>query len=89
MKRPTHPWLKPCHPPMILNLHEWGPAKLVIVKRPTEEEAEVDYENYANPITAAKQSQKSALSKFSEPKNSQPTARVTKPAARNAEKSFV
>lgn len=58
---------------------------MVILKRPTDEEAGSGYENFAYPITAAPQ--KSASLKLPGPRNFQQTLRVTKPAGKNSERS--
>lgn len=50
-----------------------GVANVVILKRPTKEKAEGDYENYGYSITATNQNQKVAPTKFSGPKVLQPT----------------
>ena len=62
-----------------------GGANVVILKRPTEEEAGSGYENFAYPITAAPQ--KSAPPGVPRPRNFKQTLRVTKPAWKNSEKS--
>ena len=59
-----------------------GGANVVILKRPTMEEADNDLEDHTYPVTAATRSQKKNL----EAKKFQPTSRVTKPAGRNSEK---
>ena len=64
-----------------------GSANVVILKRPVVEEADNSLEYYHTyPITALTRSHKSVPTKVSEPKNSWPTSRVTKPAARNVER---
>lgn len=57
-------------------------ANVVILKWPTVEEVESDYESYTYPVTADTQSQKKNL----EAKKFQPTSRVIKPAGRNSER---
>lgn len=59
-----------------------GGANVVILKRPTVEEAESDHESHTYPVTAATRSQKKNL----EAKKFQPTSRITKPAGRNSER---
>ena len=59
-----------------------GGANVVILKRPTVEEADSDCESHTYPVTAATRSQKKNL----EAKKYQHTSRVTKPAGRNSER---
>lgn len=58
-----------------------GGANVVILKRPTIEEAKDNDKNYIYPVTAATQSQEKNL----EAKKFHPTSRVTNSAGRNAE----
>ena len=60
---------------------------VVILKRPVVEEANNNLEYHQTyPLTALTRSHKSVPTKVSEPKNSWPTSRVSKPAARNVER---
>ena len=63
-----------------------GGANVVILKRPTVEEADNNLENHTYPITAATQSQNLARTKISGLKIFQPTSQVTRPATRNTER---
>lgn len=61
-----------------------GGANVIILKRPTIEEADDNSEYHTYPVTAATQGQKKNL----EAKKFQPISRATKPAGRNTKKSL-
>ncbi len=61
-----------------------GSANVVILKRPTIEEAEDNAENYIYPVTSATRSQKKNL----EAKKSEPTSRIIKAVGRNLERTL-
>ena len=61
-----------------------GGANVVILKRPTIEEAEDNVEHYIYPVTTGTRSQKKNL----EAKKFQPTSRITKAVGRNLERTL-